>query len=302
MPTLRIEEFGDRAVIHVETEGNQLNAYTLASMLVGLADAAKAANSQLNPGYEVEVVVEAVGPGSFRAQVRTIFRKHKNLFSEQVLLALVIGIIGNYIYERTLAKDNSVKVVVNTDEVIVQSGDKTIIVPRRIYEATRAVEKDPKFTGAISRTFEALQSDPQVQGVAIVRNMEAPKPEIFIERSEFQQFATLPDTEPDQRVIFEIVDLQIIKAVLDRGTRKWEFMWRGIRISAPVLDNGFWARFNAHNITIAPGDVLSARLAIKQVRDQNTGIFFNQAYEVGEVLAHVPRLKQAELPEQGLLD
>jgi hypothetical protein len=292
MPTLRIEEFGDRAVIHIETEGNQLNAYTLASMLVGFADAAKAANNQLNPGYDVEVVVEAVGPGSFRAQIRTLYRKHKNLFSQQVLLGLVVGILGNYIYERTLSKDDSVKVIVNTDEVVIQNGDKTVVVPRRVYDATRVLEKDPKFTSAISRTFEALDRDPKVEGVGLVENIDSPKPEILIPKSHFAQVVTLPEPEPDHRVITEVVELQIIKAILDRGNRKWEFMWRGIRISAPVLHEEFWDRFVAHKITIAPGDVLTARLAIKQVRENTTGIYSNEAYEVIEVFEHIPRPKQ----------
>ncbi len=301
MPTLRIEEFGDRAVIHIETEGNQLNAYTLASLLVGFADAAKAANNQLNPGYDVEVVVEAVGPGSFRAQIRTLYRKHKNLFSQQVLLALVMGILGNYIYERTLSKDNSVKVIVNTDEVVIQNGDKTVVVPRRVYDATRAIEKDPKFTSAISRTFEALERDPKVEGVGLVKSMDSPKPEILVPKSDFIRLAALPEPEPDHRVVSEVVELQIIKAVLDRGTRKWEFMWRGIRISAPVLHEEFWDRFIAHQITIAPGDVLVARLAIKQARDSATGIYSNEAYEIVEVFEHVPRPKQADFPQQGSL-
>ena len=65
MKVVDISQFEDCVILHFETEGQQINAYTLASTLVSIADAAKAANSQLNPGYEVEIVVETLGAGSF---------------------------------------------------------------------------------------------------------------------------------------------------------------------------------------------------------------------------------------------
>jgi hypothetical protein len=66
--------------------------------------------------------------------------------------------------------------------------------------------------------------------------------------------------DPETRVVFEQCDLQIVKAILERSTRKWEFMWRGVKISAPVLDAQFYEQFFAHDITIAPGDELNFRL------------------------------------------
>jgi hypothetical protein len=64
MPTINVSqltELGDAFVIHFDTEGERINAYTLASALVGIADAAKAANASLNLGYDVEIVVVIIG-------------------------------------------------------------------------------------------------------------------------------------------------------------------------------------------------------------------------------------------------
>ena len=57
MSTLRVTEEDNAYVIHFESDLKRINAYTLASTLVALADAAKAANAAINPGYDVEVVV-----------------------------------------------------------------------------------------------------------------------------------------------------------------------------------------------------------------------------------------------------
>jgi hypothetical protein len=70
-------------------------------------------------------------------------------------------------------------------------------------------------------------------------------------------------------------------------------MWRGVKIAAPVLDGAFYEQFFAHNITIAPGDELKVKLAIKQTRDVRSGIYTNVGYEVIEVYKHVPRVRQS---------
>lgn len=79
-----------------------------------------------------------------------------------------------------------------------------------------------------------------------------------------------------------------------------EFVWRGVTISAPVLHDGFYREFFAHEITIAPGDTLRVTLAIKQSRDPETGIYTNVGYEILEVHEHVPRVRQMPLEPDGL--
>lgn len=61
MRVLDIGKFESSIVLHFDTEDTRINAYTFASTLVALADAAKAANASVNPGCEIEVVVEALG-------------------------------------------------------------------------------------------------------------------------------------------------------------------------------------------------------------------------------------------------
>ena len=71
MPTFEVHREVDRFVLYFETPRPEISAYALASALVGLADAVREANATVNPGYRVEVVVEALSPGSFKATVKT---------------------------------------------------------------------------------------------------------------------------------------------------------------------------------------------------------------------------------------
>ncbi|GAL31217.1 hypothetical protein JCM19239_6602 [Vibrio variabilis] len=103
------------------------------------------------------------------------------------------------------------------------------------------------------------------------------------------------EIEEPQREVNEVAELQIKRAILERSKRKWEFIWRGIKISAPVSDQQFYDDFFAHKITVAPGDSLDAILTISQVRDEDTGIYTNSKYEVKTVHRHIPRATQVEI-------
>ena len=300
MRVVDITEFENSVVIHFDTDDKRINAYTFASTLVALADAAKAANTTLNVGCEIEIVVEAVGPGSFRALIRALYSSSRNLLANQIVMGLVLGVLVNYIYERTLAVDDKVTVEVKTDEVIIQKGNDRVIVPRKLYDATRRVEKNPQFVKAITRTFEAVATDEKVKSFGFVEKIDSPAPAIPIPRSTLLSLSTEMPEGPDSRIVTEQAELQIVKAILKKSNRRWEFVWRGITISAPVVDDRFYVDFFAHEITIAPGDTLKVTLSIKQAKNPDTGIYTNVGYEVTEVHGHVPRIKQ--IPLTGLSD
>ena len=96
-----------------------------------------------------------------------------------------------------------------------------------------------------------------------------------------------------KKKLTEEVNLQLIKAILEKGKRKWEFAWKGIKISAPVSDDKFWNRMARGEVSIKQGDSVRANLQIIQVLDPYSKVFFNESYEVIDVLEYIP------YPEQG---
>jgi hypothetical protein len=169
LPTVNIAEFSDGFVIHFDTEGERINAYTLASTLVGIADAAKAANSNINFGYDIEIVVEAIGPGSFRAMLRAIYRQSGNLFSGDSLRTIVLGLITTFIYEKAFSVDHQIKIEVSTNEVVIENGKDKVIIPRNVYDATRLAEKNPQFARAMGKTLESIAADEQLRELGLCR-------------------------------------------------------------------------------------------------------------------------------------
>lgn len=295
MEVVNIAEYSDEIVLHFGGERKKINAYTLATSLVSLSDAIKEANAIINPGYEIEILVEAFGEGSFRAKVKTVYGALNNLFTATRVEAVAIGIVTSFIYQHTLAPESEINVIVDDAQVIIKQGNKTIIVPKVIYDAQKEVEKSEKFRKSVSKSIQAVEKDKHIASFGFTRNIDDKYPDIEIPRNRFGLLTSPIEIEEPHREITEVAELQIKRAILERSKRKWEFIWRGIKISAPVTDTQFYNDFFAHEITVAPGDYLNAILTISQVRDEDTGIYTNSKYEVKQVNKHIPRKPQIEI-------
>lgn len=294
METVDIREFEQEFVIHFGTQRQTINAYTLASTLVSLADAVKEANIIINPGYEIEVLVDVIGPGSFRARIKAIYRGLQNLFSGSDLKAIVLGVVASYVYQITLAPDIKIQINVGEKQVVIEQGNHKVIIPREVHDAVKQVEKSEKFKNSLGQMFDAVERDKEISSIGIARTMSDEKPPIEIPRDRFALISRRVEPEEGVREVEEVTEVQISRAILDRSKRRWEFVWRGIKIPAPVSDDKFYDDFFAHRITIAPGDQMSVRLRIYQRKNDDTGIFINERYEIIEVLKHIRRVSQIE--------
>ncbi len=296
---IRVAEFEDTLVVYFATESPRINAYTLATTLIGLADAAKAANASVNPGYEIEVLVEALAPGSFKATLRALYASASNLFSRNDVRNIVIAIVANFIYERFIAKSPDVTVIANTDEVIIVQGNTRILVPRQLHEETKRISTNPAFLDGIDAVVRAVELDSEVKSIGISPNPNDSKPPVEITREVIASF-TRESVEPlaSERIVEEITEVQILRAILERSPRLWQFAWHGVRISSPVSDDLFYDKFFRHQITIAPGDVLRVHLQIRQSRNADLGVYMNKSYEVVKVIDHVPSAEQLPLAEE----
>lgn len=294
MAELRVAEFENTVVLYFQSPESRINAYALASTLVALADGAKAAARTLNGGVEIEIVVEALSSGSFRAKVTAVARQAGLFAKNQLVTTVLIGVLTSYVYDHTLGRKEPVEVIVQTNEVLVISGNDTVVIPRQVYEAKQTVEKDPIFVRSMNRMLSSTVIDGRVTGFGLVPSLESPPPAVIIDRELLETPDSL-ELEPSTRVVEEDADLYIVKAIMERNTRKWEFKWHGMNISAPIKDPNFYDDFAKHNFTIAPGDEFQARIAVYQKRDDVSGVYSNTKYEVLHVYRHISRPKPGSL-------
>jgi hypothetical protein len=288
---LRISNAASGFVLYFDTPEPRVNAYAFASTIVALADAAKAAGRTLNSAVDIEVVVEALGQGSFRARISAIVRESGLFVKQQLISGLIIGVMSTYIYDHTLAKRDKIEVKVDENEVVITQGNDRIIVPRDVYNAEQMVAKNPTFVRSMDKMLGSVILDDRVRGFGVTPDIDSPPPALILPRDLLEIRDEPVDPDAKVRVIEEDADLYIVKAIMERSKRKWEFKWHGINISAPIKDPNFYDDFAQHNFTIAPGDEFQAKIAIYQERDDISGVYTNKRYEVLQVYRHVPHLK-----------
>jgi hypothetical protein len=168
---------------------------------------------------------------------------------------ILIGVLSNYIYAHTLGKKEPVAVQVDGDEMIITQGNDRIIVPRVVHEATQAVAKNPVFVRSVDRMLGSVIIDEHVTGFGLTSDPNGPPPALLLPRDLLAIRDAPADPEAKTRVIEEECYLYIVKAIMERSKRKWEFKWHGVNIAAPIKDPNFYNDFASHNFTIAPGDV-----------------------------------------------
>jgi hypothetical protein len=291
----------DEFVFHFGGRASEIDAYTFANSLVAFAEAIREINKQINPGTNLEISIDGIGEGSFRVKLKTSARFLSELLrsadAKGIAKALVIGIFANLIYEKCIADHE--KIVINDDSVIIQKGSDRIIVPRTVYERTKTLPDPAIVDKHISKGFQVLNEDQSVSDFGITRRLDDPTITAPIPREDFsilaQPSTAIVEADEDQRIIEQKEKLIVLRAILERSTRKWQFVWNGIRISAAIVDHHFFDGLARHEYVFGQGDILYVMLRIYQHRDENTGIFMNNAYEVVEVLSHEPGPRQQPL-------
>ncbi len=284
---------GDSVVVHFGGSVGRIDAYTFANSLIGFADTSRAISSTIDPGQEVEIVVEAYGPGSFRTRVRRIRRDYGGVLScgaESVFW----GIVATVIYDSILRHDPATSITVDANEVVIVHGNDRIVVPRQFHEAAENCQKNPAVQDGLQRTFRPLEQDKRVTDFGLTSKIDDARPTISLPRSDFRFFispSVLIEASPTERVRSESARLYILKAWLNHAKRKWSFEWNGVPISAPITDTHFLDQLHRREHLLGSGDALDAEVTFKQTLDSELGVYVNQpdSYLVTKVFRPVPR-------------
>jgi hypothetical protein len=245
---------GDRVVVHFGGEIASIHAYTFGNSLVAFTDAVLAINEVINPGQQIEILLEAHGPGSFRAIIRRVTRDIGGFFSRGIE-PLFWGVVATILYEQAIKPmiEPKIQIIINTDEVVYQSGDDRVVVPRKVYDALPNVRKDREVQRTVARTFKVLESDKSIQDFGLTARIDDPKPLLDIPRPKFAsiaEVAVVVDETTRTRTREENARVVILKAWLNHANRKWSFEWNGVPISAPIADDEFLAKLDRREYLI----------------------------------------------------
>jgi hypothetical protein len=299
VPTVDLRTLeGDQIVIHFGGALTSVDAYTFANSLVSFADTARAVNAVINPGQSIEIRLEAVGPGSFRAVIKRIQKGLGGFFSTGAQ-TVFWGIIVALIYDKLIKADPESIIRVGPNEVVIERGSDKIIISKEIYDQAKNAGASPEVQTNLSRTFEVIEGDDAIESFGLTHRMDDREPAVEIPRREFPRLAERPVLlESDhRRSKKEKARLVILKAWLKPGARKWSFEWNGVPITAPIKDPEFWKQIEGRKYLIGSGDALDVEIAFEQIFEDAIGTYVNDpnSYVVEKVIRPIPKAPQPPL-------
>lgn len=314
----------DGFTIRLEGPPHLIAVETLVETLTGFAEAMKEINKVVNPGHELEVFVDSLSPGSFNIGVRLKqhVKQHRGKYTALVLSgAAFVGGMTHDVISQVLAgyitthlnpdaEECDVRINMESGDVHVRGSHCNVTISRAAHEATKKVAKNKKVRAAVRRAIKAAQKDKVVESVGVV-GKGPHAPEVHVARAQFSQLTGDHEGEvqgrvpfpmmsgdrlklvPGSRTTIETASLTVLKVVFLRSRRKWQFIWRGITIPAPITDPDFFDRMEARSISLSQGDALEADLAISQRFVEEANVWENVSYAVVKV--HSVKLGQTQV-------
>lgn len=292
--TVKLSDYSDTFIISYDGELHSVNSNTFANSLIPFAKVIEEINQLIDPSSQIEIRIEAIDKGSFKPTIKICKKILKTVvpFLPAKNNTLQVFLAALAVYYAQSDKDTT---TIKDKEVIIKSKYSRIIISKDVYEQATEIADNQNVKKNLALSFEALENDSSVSGLTMQKNLSDTVYPFSSTREEFKYFTVLaePEIDNEDRIqTNEETTLQIIKIILEKGTRKWEFAWRGIKISAPVTDNAFWEKMEAGEISIKQGDCIHAVLKITQVLDKLTKAYFNESYEVVEVKQYLSQPSQ----------
>jgi hypothetical protein len=284
--------------IKFEGSLNDINALTFLSSIKNINELLQEINLELNKKNSIEnkleIRIKALEKGSFIANIQLIETIAENLFTPEGI-AYTSGVVtimtGIFSIRKFLKSKKPSKIEQSDNKTVKITNNKgnILIIENITFDM---YDKNPKINNAIGQTFSGLKQDKNISGFEL---KDKDNNTIFETKDfEFEELSeTIEILEDDRKIISELATLNIIKVCFEPNI-KWQFYYKGMKISTNILDENFYKKINEGE-KFSKGDTLEVELTIKQEFDKTVNTFVNKNYDVVRIIKHIPRNEQLSL-------
>ena len=140
-----------------------------------------------------------------------------------------------------------------------------------------------KINDALSQNFDIIDQDPAISAFEITNDKE--QAYVRVERSDFKDLSQKTEIiDENKKTIIENTRLHIVRLSFEESL-KWDFYYRGNKISAKILDPKFQILID-NGESFAKGDVLEVELQINQIFDNSVNTYINKSYHINRIIQH----------------
>ena len=270
----------------------------LIDMLGNLTVAMHGINEDLCPDKSLKITIKHLQPGCY-----DIFLMVKETFLNPLIQCMdktditaawgVIGGLASLITIRKWLKGEKPQEIrqEGTETILINGDGNELRIEKKIYNIYK---ENRVVDSAIGKSFEAIEEDEKIEGFEIYDKDKNNLCEI--PREDFQWISKPPAVSREgTRTKTDEATLTIFKVVFEKGY-KWQFYYKGHKISATVKDEDFFSAID-HGERFAKGDKLVAEIEITQVFDKSVQAYINKEFVVTKIKHRILRDEQMDMFE-----
>ncbi len=282
--------------IKFDGQQNQVDAQILISSLIHTTTVIQELNKNLNTGKNIEIKVKALEKGSFLIHLELIesmmdsvlnFLNKENIIFASAIISGLVGLIE--IKKHLKGKKPKDLKADGSNVIIINENNNVLNISSTIFSI---YENNPTINDAISQNFDIIDNDPAISAFEITNKDEVPY--VRIEREDFKDLSIKSEfIDKNSKNFIELTRLNIVRVSFEENL-KWDFYYRGNKISARISDPKFYELIDKGE-SFAKGDTLEVELQINQIFEDSVNTFINKSYQVNRILNHFKRDEQIKM-------
>lgn len=271
-----------------QVEQVDLNTFTRVLLDYGIV--LRAACAEEDRGLRITTNIRQVRPGCLVVDLGVVADGIGGLFKDpstalQTVEAAVTIATSFYAFKKYLGKHGRVAAANATEDgtttVETEDGTRTSVATQVVNIYVNA----PEAGAAVNASFASLDEDGRIESLTIGAGdgCEEDQGSFVATRDEFHEIASSPSYEgPDVRHEVDAGKLVVVKPYLGASTtRKWEFLYRGMKITANITDAEFMDGIERQSFRV--GMVMDVEMDITKQYDRDLRAFVNKSYTVTKV-------------------
>lgn len=310
MQPVDLTRFGeDGFILHFSGSSQNVSALTFGKTLVSFSEAVEYFGDQVHQGHKVEVTLDSTEYGSFRARMR-LTEGADAAYLFDIPTETILSSITGCMFKKTASSDSplvvderggKVALVRKVAEGLDYEGnlqkdyEEEIVISREAYDLVERVKNDPISHEKIADIVTAVNTDASITTFGICHNTSRYSPVLSLSRRDVSTIIEnrypSEKSEDSQEKEKKIVEhkgaiLKVYKAIFDRTTKKWEFVWNKKRISTTITDDIFFDKLENRTISISQGDIFEVDLNVHQEKGADNSWRIKE-YEVTKIIRHL---------------
>lgn len=257
------------------------------------------AKSKVHPEVNLKVKVKAFEKGSFDINQFYEITAVTGIFVLENIdyVTNILSVVADYIsVKQFLKSEKAVKEVVkgNKVEISIEGNNNTLIIGA---DAFKIYKNNVIINEAISQAGKILSADDEIDGIEITDRKTGEKV-VSVPREKFEDLsARNPYLDEDEKESVKQATIGILKwETIPKKGSKWSFIYENRKInSVSIRDEEFLRSILDNKTRFGAGDCLYVDLLIRLKRDEVSGMYLEDGFEILKVHNVIWRGEQGSL-------